>query len=144
MTADSGGQAAYTFWTVLPGTRRSGDGSFVTESCQRTVARERGEAGEADLAATNLITLTTDFGSADHFVGTMRGVILGVNPAAQVIDLCNEVTPFDILDGALTIAQAYQYFPADSIHLVVVDPGVGSERKALMVTTARHILCCSG
>ena len=103
------------------------------------MARKSGEAGEADLAATNIVTLTTDFGSADHFVGTMRGVILGVNPAAQVIDLCNEVTPFDVLDGALTIAQAYHYFPADSIHLVVVDPGVGSARKALLVTTTRHI-----
>jgi hypothetical protein len=90
------------------------------------------------LAATNIVTLTTDFGSADHFVGTMRGVILGINPAAEIVELCNEVTPFDILDGALTIAQAYRYFPPDTIHLVVVDPGVGSARKALLVTTTRH------
>lgn len=90
------------------------------------------------MAATRIVTLTTDFGSTDHFVGTMRGVILGVNPAAQVVDLCNAVNSFDVLDGALTIAQAYKYFPADTIHLVVIDPGVGSARRPLLVTTSKH------
>jgi hypothetical protein len=90
------------------------------------------------LAATNIVTLTTDFGGSDHFVGTMRGVILGVNPAAQIVDLCNSVSSYDVLDGALTIAQAYRYFPADTIHMVVVDPGVGSSRRPLLVTTTRH------
>jgi S-adenosyl-L-methionine hydrolase (adenosine-forming) len=90
------------------------------------------------LAATRIVTLTTDFGGRDHFVGTMRGVILGVNPAAQVVDLCNSVNSFDVLDGALTIAQAYDYFPADTIHLVVVDPGVGSARRPLLVATSKH------
>ena len=104
---------------------------------------------EEDLAATRIVTLTTDFGSTDHFVGTMRGVILGVNPAAQVVDLCNAVNSFDVLDGALTIAQAYRYFPADTIHLVVVDPGVGSARRPLLVThfasttLSRRIMACS-
>lgn len=90
------------------------------------------------MAATRIITLTTDFGGEDHFVGTMRGVILGINPAAQVVDLCNSVSAFDVLDGALTIAQSYQYFPADTIHLVVVDPGVGSARRPLLVVTSKH------
>ena len=90
------------------------------------------------MAATRLVTLTTDFGASDHFVGTMRGVILGVNPAAQVVDLCNAVNSFDVLDGALTLAQAYRYFPPDTIHLVVVDPGVGSARRPLLVTTGKH------
>jgi S-adenosylmethionine hydrolase len=90
------------------------------------------------LAATGIVTLTTDFGGSDHFVGTMRGVILGVNPAAQIVDLCNSVSSYDVLDGALTIAQAYRYFPADTIHMVVVDPGVGSSRRPLLVTTTRH------
>ncbi len=90
------------------------------------------------MAATNIVTLTTDFGGSDHFVGTMRGVILGVNPAANVVDLCNAVNSYDVLDGALTIAQAYRYFPADTIHMVVVDPGVGSARRPLLVTTTRH------
>jgi S-adenosyl-L-methionine hydrolase (adenosine-forming) len=90
------------------------------------------------LAATNLVTLTTDFGSSDHFVGTMRGVILGVNPEAQLVDLCNAVNSFDVLDGALTIAHAYRYFPPNTIHLVVVDPGVGSARRPLLVQTGKH------
>jgi hypothetical protein len=93
---------------------------------------------EEDLAATRIVTLTTDFGSSDHFVGTMRGVILGVNPTAQVVDLCNAVNSFDVLDGAMTIAQAYKYFPADTVHMVVVDPGVGSARRPLLVTTSKH------
>lgn len=93
---------------------------------------------EEDLAETRIVTLTTDFGNADHFVGTMRGVILGVNPAAKVVDLCNSVNSFDVLDGAMTIAQAYRYFPPDTIHMVVVDPGVGSARRPLLVTTSKH------
>jgi S-adenosylmethionine hydrolase len=88
--------------------------------------------------ATRIVTLTTDFGNGDHFLGTMRGVILGVNPGAQVVDLCNSVNSFDVLDGALAIAQAYSYFPPETIHLVVVDPGVGSARRPLLVTTSRH------
>jgi hypothetical protein len=88
--------------------------------------------------AANIVTLTTDFGNADHFVGTMRGVILGVNPEAKVIDLCNAVNSFDVLDGAMTVAQAYRYFPSDSVHLVVVDPGVGSPRRPILVATGRH------
>jgi len=94
--------------------------------------------GGQQLAATRLVTLTTDFGSSDHFVGVMRGVILGVNPAAQIVDLCNAVNSFDVLDGALTIGQAYSYFPADTIHLVVVDPGVGTTRRPLLVRTEKH------
>jgi S-adenosylmethionine hydrolase len=90
------------------------------------------------LAARGLITLTSDFGNSDHFVGAMRGVILGVNPEAQVVDLCNAVGSFDVLDGALTIAQAYHYFPAGTIHLVVVDPGVGTSRRPLLAITEKH------
>ena len=94
--------------------------------------------GGEGLAATRLVTLTTDFGSSDHFVGVMRGVILGVNPAAQIVDLCNAVNSFDVLDGALTIGNAYRYFPTDTIHLVVVDPGVGTARRPLLVRTDKH------
>jgi S-adenosyl-L-methionine hydrolase (adenosine-forming) len=90
------------------------------------------------LAAARVVTLTTDFGSSDHFSGAMRGVVLGVNPAAQVVDICNAVNSFDVLDGALTIAQAYRYFPADTVHLVVVDPGVGTARRPLLVRTEKH------
>lgn len=70
-----------------------------------------------------IITLTTDFGTSDHLVGTMKGVILNINPAARIVDLNHHVTPFDVLDGALSIANAYRYFPARTIHVVIVDPG---------------------
>ena len=91
------------------------------------------------MPAQRLITFTTDFGVNDHYVGTMKGVIYQINPAAQIVDICNGVNPFDILDGALTIAQAYKYYPADTLHMVIVDPGVGSARRPLLVTTAKHI-----
>jgi S-adenosylmethionine hydrolase len=90
------------------------------------------------LAAKRLITLTSDFGGSDHFVGAMRGVILTIHPEAQLVDLCNSVSSFDVLDGAMTLAQAYRYFPSESIHLVVVDPGVGSARRPLLATTEKH------
>lgn len=89
--------------------------------------------------AQRLITFTTDFGLNDHYVGTMKGVILSINPAAQIVDICNAVQSFDVLDGALTIVQAYNYFPSDTVHLVVVDPGVGSTRRPLLVTVEKHI-----
>ena len=83
-----------------------------------------------------IITLTTDFGLSDHFVGTMKGVILGIQPAAQVIDISHGVQPYDIADGAFTIAQAYRYFPKKTVHVVVVDPGVGSARRPLLAEMA--------
>jgi S-adenosylmethionine hydrolase len=89
--------------------------------------------------SNRLITLTTDFGISDHFVGAMKGVILKINPEARILDISNSVHSFDILDGALTIAQCYRYFPSDTVHLVVVDPGVGTSRRPLLVQTEKHI-----
>jgi S-adenosylmethionine hydrolase len=83
-----------------------------------------------------IITLTTDFGLSDHFVGVMKGVILGIQPTAQLIDISHGVQPYDIADGAFTIAQAYRYFPKKTVHVVVVDPGVGSARRPLLAETA--------
>ena len=89
--------------------------------------------------AQRLLTMTSDFGVSDHFVGTMKGVILTINPEANIVDICNSVHSFDILDGALTIAQAYKYFPSDTVHMVIVDPGVGTNRRPLVVTAEKHI-----
>jgi len=89
--------------------------------------------------ANRVITLTTDFGVNDHYVGTIKGVILSINPQAQIVDLCNAVQSYDILDGAITIAQAYRYYPADTVHMVVVDPGVGTTRRPILVTGEKHI-----
>lgn len=85
-----------------------------------------------------LITLTTDFGLTEHYVGVMKGVIHSINPSACVVDISNAVQSFDILDGALTISQAYTYFPKDTIHLVVVDPGVGSARRPILVSAGAY------
>jgi hypothetical protein len=80
-----------------------------------------------------LITLTTDFGYQDPFVGIMKGVIFGINPQAQVIDLSHGVPAEDVFAGALLIQHAVRYFPPGTIHVVVVDPGVGSSRNALLI-----------
>ena len=84
--------------------------------------------------AGSIVTLTTDFGSSDHYVGVMKGAILNVNPEVNLIDLCNDIRPYDVLEGAFAIAQAYRYFPPRTIHVVLVDPGVGSSRRPLLVT----------
>ncbi|HEU5450444.1 MAG TPA: SAM-dependent chlorinase/fluorinase [Terriglobales bacterium] len=89
--------------------------------------------------AQRLVTITSDFGVNDHYVGTMKGVILNINPDAHIVDVCNAVQSFDILDGALTIAQSYRYFPSNTIHLVVVDPGVGTPRRPILVVTEKHM-----
>ncbi len=86
-----------------------------------------------------IITFTTDFGTTDHYVGTMKGVILSINPNAKVVDICNSVQSYDVLDGALTIAHAYRYFPKDTVHLVIVDPSVGSTRRPLLVRTEHSL-----
>lgn len=82
-----------------------------------------------------LITITTDFGLRDPFVGIMKGVILNINSDVTLVDLTHEVESFDVLEGALTLAQSYGYFPHGTIHLVVVDPGVGSERRPILLST---------
>jgi S-adenosylmethionine hydrolase len=91
------------------------------------------------LARTAIITLTTDFGLNDHFVGAMKGVILDIAPDAQIIDISHAVQPFDILDGALTLSQAYSYYPSGTVHMVIVDPGVGTARRPIILTGDRHL-----
>ena len=92
-----------------------------------------------DLARTAIITLTTDFGLNDHFVGAMKGVILEIAPDATIIDISHAVQPFDILDGALTLSQVYSYYPSGTVHMVIVDPGVGTARRPIILTGDRHI-----
>ena len=79
-----------------------------------------------------IITLTTDFGTSDAYVGTMKGVILGINPSVRVVDLTHTIPPQDIHEAAFTIHSAYRYFPKGTVHTVVVDPGVGSDRQAIV------------
>jgi S-adenosyl-L-methionine hydrolase (adenosine-forming) len=81
-----------------------------------------------------LITLTTDYGTNDHLVGVLKGVVLKINPEVTIIDITHAVTPYDLLDGALAIASAYTYFPPRTIHVVIIDPGVGTERRPILVS----------
>ncbi len=84
--------------------------------------------------ANPIITLTTDYGTNDNLVGVVKGVILKINPEVTIVDITHAVTPFDLLDGALAITSAYPYFPPRTIHVVVVDPGVGTDRRPLLVS----------
>jgi S-adenosyl-L-methionine hydrolase (adenosine-forming) len=81
----------------------------------------------------SVVTLLTDFGTRDYFVGAMKGVILSVNPNAQIIDITHEIEPQQIKSAAFTLAACYKNFPPGTIHLAVVDPGVGSTRRAISV-----------
>ena len=86
----------------------------------------------------HLITLLTDFGLADPYVGVMKGVILGINPSATLVDLTHDVLPQDVLQGAFLLGTSWRSFPPRTIHVAVVDPGVGSDRKALLVQGPEH------
>lgn len=87
-----------------------------------------------------IITMLSDFGSRDAYVGIMKGVVLGIAPDAQLIDLTHEIPPQDILAGAHVLRSAVPYFPDGTVHLAVVDPGVGGARAPLAIATQRAIL----
>ena len=82
------------------------------------------------MAANPIVTLTTDYGTNDHLVGVLKGVILSILPNATLVDINHHVTPFDILDGALAIGSAYHYFPARTIHLHVSDAEMAKRKAA--------------
>jgi S-adenosylmethionine hydrolase len=89
--------------------------------------------------ASHLVALLTDFGLRDPFVGMMKGVMLGINPALQIVDVSHDITPQLIRQAALVLSVAQAYFPARTIFVVVVDPGVGGTRRALVAETADHL-----
>jgi len=85
-----------------------------------------------------IVTLLTDFGTKDHYVGSMKGVILKVNPHCSLIDITHEISPQDIFEGAFVLANAYSYFPEGTVHLAVVDPEVGGKRDPILIVTDRY------
>lgn len=85
-----------------------------------------------------IITLTTDFGTQDWFVGTMKGVITRINPKATVIDITHEIPAGDIRAGAFALMASYRFFPPGTVHMAIIDPGVGSQRKATAVQTTNY------
>jgi S-adenosylmethionine hydrolase len=84
-----------------------------------------------------VITLTTDFGLADGYVASMKGVVMGINPNAQLVDICHTIPPQDIARAAFVLGTAAPFFPPGTVHLAVVDPGVGTARKAVVLRTPR-------
>ena len=82
-----------------------------------------------------LITLTTDFGTSDPYVGLVKGVVLGINPNVTLVDITHEIAPQNVLQGAFLLGNSYGFFPAHSIHLAVVDPGVGTSRRPVLLDT---------
>ena len=88
--------------------------------------------------AIPIITLTTDFGIADGYVASVKGVILSVNPALCIMDVCHEIGPQNIFHGAFVFHTAYSYFPDGTVHLVIIDPGVGSNRRAIIIKTKKQ------
>ena len=87
----------------------------------------------------SVIGLLTDFGLNDNFVGVMKGVIYRINPQAKIVDLCHEIESHNIYDAAFLLKSSYPYFPEGTVFLIVVDPGVGSERKSVIVETEKYI-----
>jgi S-adenosylmethionine hydrolase len=85
-----------------------------------------------------ILTLTTDFGDKDGFVGTMKGVIWSICPAAQIADISHTVAPQNVLEGAIVLWRAYPFFPAGSVHVAVIDPGVGTSRRPMAAHLGVH------
>src|SRR4051812_2619697 len=88
--------------------------------------------------AISLMTLLTDFGDRDYFVASMKGVILNINPQARLVDLSHQVRPYDVEEAAFLLRSSYHYFPDGTVHVAVVDPGVGTPRRPLLVSTSRY------
>jgi len=85
-----------------------------------------------------IITLTTDFGEADYSVGAVKGVILSINPKVRIVDITHQLQPFNLISAAVTLKNFSSYFPTETIHLAVVDPGVGSKRKPILIQTEKY------
>ena len=89
-----------------------------------------------------VIALLSDFGSRDHYVGTMKGVMLGICPDVTFVDITHDIAPHDVMDGAIELAAAYRFFPAGTIFLAVVDPGVGSGRRGVAAEIGDYRFVC--
>ena len=107
-------------------TRRGDTGKIESRSVAQNLVSPK--------SRSPLITLLTDFGTVDYFVGAVKAVILSLNPSATIVDITHDIPPQDIVAGAFTLLASYRSFPPGTIHVVVVDPGVGSDRKPVLVT----------
>ncbi|MFQ5433146.1 MAG: S-adenosyl-l-methionine hydroxide adenosyltransferase family protein, partial [Nitrospinota bacterium] len=87
---------------------------------------------------SGIVTLTTDFGSRDPFAAIMKGVMLSIRPELNFIDVTHSITPYDTMQAALCVSRFRNYFPKGTVHVVVVDPGVGSKREGIIIQTERY------
>ncbi len=117
--------------TTLRKTKTRGRGSKESSSRVHNLADPR----ERTITSRPVITLLTDFGTADYFVGAVKGAILAVNPEALIVDITHEIPAHDIESAAFTLLAACSSFPAGTIHVAVVDPGVGSSRRSILIRT---------
>ena len=86
-----------------------------------------------------ILTLTTDFGTKDGFVGTMKGVIWSICPTVQIADISHEISPQNVIEGAYALGRAYAFFPSGTIHVAVVDPGVGTARRPIAAMVGQQV-----
>ena len=121
----------------MPSPRSSASslGAPGVEKC----ASRAGRAGGTSAGRLCLITLLTDFGHQDPFVGMMKGVILRLCPEASIVDLCHETPAYNILGGSFLLQSAVRFFPAGTIHLAIVDPGVGGPRRPIVAVIDQHV-----
>ena len=87
---------------------------------------------------SKIITLLSDFGYRDAFVGTMKGIILRINPGATIVDISHGIDPGDIRAASFVLAQSFPFYPSGTVHVIVVDPGVGTKRKPIAVKTEKR------
>jgi S-adenosylmethionine hydrolase len=109
-----------------------------TGPARKFVVQKKEYAVGAAANRSGIVTLLSDFGLRDSYVGQMKGVILGLFPAAQIVDLTHEVAPQDVAEGAFQLATAWRSFPAGTVHVAVVDPGVGTARRAIAFLHEGH------
>ena len=91
------------------------------------------------MKTSGIITLTTDLGISDPYVGIMKGVVLSINPEARIIDISHQIKAGSIVHAAVSLQEAYHFFPKGTVHVAVVDPGVGSDRRPILFKTENHL-----
>lgn len=109
------------------------------ESVAMTQSFMKASSKETNMTRRRIVTLLTDFGLQDAYVSSMKGVLLSINPDLAIVDISHEVPKFDVRRAALILAQAAPFFPEGTVHMAIVDPGVGTSRKPLVIETNRFI-----
>ena len=133
----SGGSAgASTRTSGAPAAPKQVERYMASEGAARSVGPHRAEARRIEPPRVPLLVLLTDFGSRDYYVGAVKGAAYRANPRVRIESITHEIEPFDVREGAVTLALAAKEFPADAVFVAVVDPGVGADRRAIALRTS--------